>query len=264
MKKKVAILAFVLIFLCGLAETLVGQTEYTDEKIRQLVENSPSFSDYPEAGAVILLQQIVHEVGRDGGATTDEHLLIKILRDRGKEKFGDLKRNYNVKTDSMVVLIAHSRKQAGKPIPVEEKAINDITPPELANASIYADFHQKVISYPAVAPNVCVELKRRTFHQADPAGSKYFWGIASFQTDEPILIKEYVVIVPKGWKFNYTVTRGTIEPAITEKGDKTVYLWRVENVAQIIPEPYMPPEFAPTLIYTSCPSWEELGRWLGD
>ena len=259
---KISILILISIFLTG--GTLSGQTDYTDEKITQLVKDSPKFSDYPEAGAVILLQQIVHEINSDGSATTNEHILIKILRDRGKEKFGDLKRNYNVKTDSMVILTAQSRKRIGKPIPVEQDAINDITPPELENASIYADFQQKVISYPGVGPNICVELKYRTYHRKNFKLKEYFWGINSFQWDEPILIKEYVVIVPEDIPFKHTITRESLEPTITEKGDKTIYVWRVENVEQIIPEPYMPPGIAPTLIYTSCPNWEELGKWLGD
>jgi transglutaminase-like putative cysteine protease len=264
MQKKTITILFSLIFLCFIGKTLIGQTNYTDEKINQLVRESPKFSDYPEAGAVILMQQVIHEINSDGSATTEEHILIKILRDRGKEKFGDLKRDYNVKTDSMVILIAQSRKRIGEPIPVEPEAINDITPPELENASIYADFHQKVISYPEVAPNICLELKYRTYHRKDSDSNQYFWGINSFQWDEPILTKEYVVIVPKAKKFKYTMTRRTLEPVVTEKGDKTIYLWRVENVDQIIPEPYMPPEIAPTLIYTSCPDWEHLGKWLNE
>lgn len=262
MHKKIIIVIFSLIFLGWISGTLIGQTEYTDERINQMVKDSPKFSDYPEAGAVILMQQIVHVINSDGSATTDEHILIKIMRDRGKEKFGDLKREYNVKTDSMVILTAQSRKRIGKPIPVEPNAINDITPPELENASIYADFHQKVVSFPEVAPNICLELKYRTYHQKNSAKKEYFWGINSFQWDEPILIKEYVVIVPKGVNFKYTMTRRTLEPTITEKADKTIYVWRVDNVDQIIAEPYMPPEIAPTLIYTSCPNWEELSNWL--
>ena len=264
MQKEIKILIFSLISICLIGGTLSGQTEYTDEKIIQLVKDSPKFSDYPEAGAVVLLQQIVHEINSDGSATTDEHILIKILRDRGKEKFGDLKRNYNVKTDSMIIFVAQSRKRIGEPIPVEQEAINDITPPELENASIYADFQQKVVSYPEVGPNICLELKYRTYHRKDSESKQYFWGINNFQWDEPILIKEYVVIVPKGMKFKYTMTRRTLEPIITEKGDKTIYVWRVENVDQIIFEPNMPPEIAPTLIYSSCQNWEDLGTWISD
>ena len=264
MHKKINILIFTFISFCLIGGTLNGQTDYTEEKITQLVKDSPKFSDYPEAGAVILMQQLIHEINSDGSTTTDEHILIKILRDRGKEKFGDLKRDYNVKTDSMIILVAQSRKRIGKPIPVEQEAINDITPPELENASIYADFQQKVISYPEVAPNIALELKYRTYHQKNSKRKAYFWGINSFQWDEPILIKEYVVIVPKDMKFKYTMTRESLEPTITEKGDKTIYVWRVENVDQIIPEPYMPHEIAPTLIYSSCSNWEDLGKWLGD
>jgi len=227
-----------------------------------MVRESPRFSDFPEAGAVVLLEQVVHEVNADGSAVTSEHFLVKILRDRGKTKFADLKRTYNIKTDSMEVVLAQSRKRIGAPLPVEKEAINDITPPELADAAVYADFHQRVISYPGVAPNVCLELKRRTYHKPDETGGRYFWGMSALQGDEPIMVKEYVVIVPKGWPVRYTTTGTPVQPAVSFQGGKVVYTWRVEKVAQIIPEPHMPPEMEPRLVYTSCPSWQELGSWL--
>ncbi len=251
-----------LVFVLAGAATAGPQTQYSDDDIRKMVRESPRFSEYPEAGAVILLEQVVHEINGDGSAVTSEHFLVKILRDRGKTKFADLKRTYNLRTDSMEVVVAQSRKRIGAPMPVEREAINDITPPELADAAVYADFHQKVISYPGVAPNVCLELKRRTYHKPDETGSSYFWGVSALQTDEPIMVKEYAVVVPNGWELRYATTGPSLQPTVSSRGDKTVYLWRVEKVAQIIPEPYVPPEMEPRLVYTSCPSWEALGRWL--
>ncbi|MCR4439265.1 MAG: DUF3857 and transglutaminase domain-containing protein [bacterium] len=256
-------LLWALLGLC-LAAMAAAQTQYTDDDIRRMVRESPRFSEFPEAGAVVLLEQVVHEVNSDGSAVTSEHFLVKILRDRGKTKFADLKRTYNLKTDSMEVLLAQTRRRIGAPIPVEKDAINDITPPEFADAAVYADFHQRVISYPEVAPNMCLELKRRTYHRADETGSKYFWGIATFQGDEPIMVKEYTVVVPKGLAFSYKATGDVPEPLVSEKGGKKAYTWRVEKAPQIIAEPNMPPEMEPRLLYSSCPSWEALGMWLGE
>ncbi|MDZ7386023.1 MAG: DUF3857 and transglutaminase domain-containing protein [candidate division KSB1 bacterium] len=252
-----------LLGLCA-ATTLTAQTEFSDEDIRKMVRESPRFSDFPEAGAVILLDQVVHEINPDGSATTSEHFLVKILRDRGKTKFADLKRTYNLRTDSMTVLLAQTRKRFGAPIPVEKDAINDITPPELADAAVYANFHQKVISYPEVVPNVCLELKRRTFHRPGEVGRRYFWGLTTLQTDEPVMLKEYTVVVPKGVAFSYRTIGQELMPTVAARGEKVAYTWRVENVSQLIPEPFMPPELEPRLLYTSCPSWEALGRWLGE
>ncbi len=252
-----------LVGLC-LAATSAAQTQYSDEDIRRMVRESPRFSDFPEAGAVILLEQVVHEVNPDGSASISEHFLVKVLRDRGKTKFADLKRTYNLKTESLEVLVAQARKRIGPPIPVEKDAINDITPPELADAAVYADFQQKVISYPEVAPNVCLELKRRTDRRADPVAGRYFWGISKLQSDEPVMVKEYAVVVPKGWRFSYFATGADFAPTIVEKDGKVVHSWIVRNMAQLIPEPFMPPELEPRLLYTSCPSWEALGTWLAE
>ena len=261
MKQKAFILGSMLAVLWAVG-SVRAQTEVTEEMIAGLVQNSPKFSDFPDAGAVILFHQIVLEIKSDGSAVTDEHLLVKILRDRGKQVFGDMKRSYNRKTDSMEVVVAQSRKRIGKPMPVAQEAINDITPPELADASIYADFHQKVISFPDVVPNACLELKCRTIHRADPTGNPFFWGSTAFQGSEPILAKEYVLVAPRDMKILHAMTHGDLSPTILDKGEKTVYVWRVENVPQIIPEPYMPPDMAPVLYVSSCPGWADLGKWL--
>jgi len=52
MQKEIKILIFSLISICLIGGILSGQTEYTDEKITQLVKDSPKFSDYPEADLV--------------------------------------------------------------------------------------------------------------------------------------------------------------------------------------------------------------------
>ncbi len=243
-----------------------AQHHYSKADVQDIIANAPSAADYPQASAVILLSQKILTVKADGSSTLDEHLLIKILKHRGKQMYGDQKRKYDANTDSIQVLLAVTHKPGGKIIPVEKSAINDITPPELANASVYANIQEKVVSFPALTPGAVMELKLRKFSKAPkkPA-DRHYWGVVGFQTTDPILTKEFVLVVPRSLDAQYTFLHKQVEPEETELPDSYVYSWRIEKSQQIIPEPNMPPfeDFIPLLLFSSEKQWENLGHWLG-
>jgi hypothetical protein len=149
---------------------------------------------------------------------------------------------------------------------VEEKAINDITPPELAGASVYANLQEKVISFPAIGPGATIDLRiqRLTRAPEDPE-NRHFWGIVFFQRTAPILHREFTLRVPKGVIPNYLVERSELRPEIIDSDTATSYTWRVKDMEQIIPEQNMPPlaSIAPRLLYSSEGSWKEIASWFG-
>ncbi|GBE28004.1 transglutaminase-like superfamily protein [bacterium BMS3Bbin03] len=254
-----------LLLSAAVVNPVFAQHKYSQEEVQGLIENAPNAADYPQASAVILLHQKILTVHEDGSSTLDEHLLIKILKHRGKQKYGDQKRKYNAETDSIQVLRAVTYKFGGKVIAVEKKAINDITPLELTGASVYANVLEKVISFPALAPNVVMELKLRTVSKAPKEKSdRHYWGLVGFQTDDPILRKEFVLIVPKTMDATYAFLHKNVEPEETTFADRLVYNWRVEKSPQIISEPDMPPfeEIIPLLAFSSQKKWENVGAWL--
>ena len=244
-----------------------AQHRYSEAEVQDLIENAPTAADYPQASAVILLNQKILTIHEDGSSTLDEHLLIKILKHRGKQKYGDQKRKYNAKSDSIQVIRAVTHKPGGKVIAVESKAINDITPLELTSASVYANIKEKVISFPALSPNTVMELKLRKVSKAPKDSTdRNYWGMVGFQTDDPILRKEFVLIVPKNQDANFSFLHKQVQPEETTLGDdRYVYNWRVEKSPQIITEPNMPPfeDFIPLLVFSSEKQWPVVGKWLG-
>lgn len=258
-------LIFILIFLFFISSISVfAQSEFTDEDINNLIKNAPTAKEYPQAGAIVLLHQKVKNVSEDGSSIINEHLVIKILNDRGKGKFGDQKRRFDIDTDSIIVVKAQTYKHDMSIVPVEEKAINDITPPQLRNASIYSNLQQKVISFPALEPNVTMELKLQKITKAPELEmDKFYWGIETFQTDEPILFKEYALVVPEKWEPKISMQNDSLKPEITTENNLIKYVWSAKNSEQIIHEPFMPPRaaIAPRLLYTSAMTWDEIGQW---
>ncbi len=259
---KIGAVLFLLLFAVF---TVRAQHHYSEADVQDIIENAPSAADYPQASAVILLEQKILTVQEDGSSTLDEHLLIKILKHRGKQKYGDQKRKYDANTDSIRVLLAVTHKPSGKIVAVEKKAVNDITPPELADASVYANIQEKVISFPAVTPGAVLELKLRQFSKAPKdSADRHYWGMVGFQTDDPILTKEFVLVVPKDRDARYVFLHRKVEPEETELPSSYVYSWRIQKSPQIISEPYMPPfeDFIPLLVFSSEKQWDSVGRWL--
>jgi len=254
------------LFVAILAVTSSAK-EFTEEQVAEMIANAPGPEMFPQAGAYILLDQTAATVAEDMSIVTDEYLVVKILQDRAKNSYADIKRRYNSDSDSLVVLKAVTHLADGRILPVEAKAINDITPSELANATIYSNILQKVISFPGIAPGVTVELKLRKFTKApEKAEDFHVWGTAIFQWDEPISYKELTITTPTSIPINYSVQNESIDFSQTE-GDGTVtYTWRVENAMQIIEEPAMPSfnKVSPRLVFTSETDWQEVGSWFAD
>lgn len=244
-----------------------GAREFTDEDVKELIENAPSAEMYPQAGVIVLLDKVDVQVGEDMGVVTDEHLVVKILQDRGKFSYADIKRRYDRDSDSLVVMKAVTHLPDGTIQEVEEKAINDITPAELANAAIYSNIMQKVISFPAIAPGVTVELKLRKYSKAPEEGEKaYVWGTDLFQGSEPISYKELTITSPQDVPVRFTYQNEGVNHAVDTLDSFIAHTWWTDGANQIIPEPFMPEmiKVAPRLIYTSAESWEEIGDWFSE
>ncbi|MEA1997411.1 MAG: DUF3857 domain-containing protein [Gemmatimonadota bacterium] len=238
------------------------------DETAKLVAESPGQAEYPEAGALILYNGKTLTVLENNDQVFEEHLLVKVLKDRARG-FGDQKRSFDARTDSVAVLIARSWLQDGTTVPVEDKAVNVITPPELVGAAVYADIKQKVVSFPSIAPGTVIEILTRTISRADTSSgveTHPYWDMESFRGDEPVLWKWYSLEIPAKLPRPLFFTSGGLgEPVEEAKNGLRTYRWEVRDVPMIHRIPYMPParSFVPFLVFSNVPDWEELGKWLG-
>lgn len=246
---------------------------FVPKDIDQLIKDSPTQKEYPGAGALILLDRKIIEVYNDYSTSTTRHLIVKIFDDRGKSEYGDIKERYNNKTNEFQVITARTHTPDGKEIPVSLDAITDLSAPEVADAPAYTNARMRVISFPALEPNAVIELeykivpkKQNWVTKIFKKEEKHFFGEVLFGGNEPILKKEFKLILPKNIEFKYKLVNGDIEPNIENTGTKIIYAWMFENIPAIVSEPYMPPieEIAPRLIFSSFDSWDRLAKWLTD
>ncbi|MBD3381694.1 MAG: DUF3857 domain-containing protein, partial [candidate division Zixibacteria bacterium] len=261
-------LYFVLIALgMFMVTNLSAQSDSVTLEILELIEQAPPATQYPDASAMTLKHEQITRVNPDFSSVTDEHLVIKIINDLGKRRYGDQKRKYNVESDTIEVVMARTFDQENNIYTVEEKAINDITPSSLSGASMYSNIMQKVISFPALGKGVTIDLILRTKSGAPDKDEKvFFWDTDLFQKEDPILSKKRQLILPLGVDIDYTFQNEGVSYTVDTLDNEVIHTWETDFASQIIPEPNMPPmnRIAPRLIYTSAESWNEVGAWFAE
>ncbi|PRX18130.1 transglutaminase superfamily protein [Orenia metallireducens] len=238
-----------------------NQVSASNTDITKLLATAPSQQDYPQAGAVILKNETIADYTGDQGKI-HERIIIKVFNKRGIDKFGEFKIWFDKSIEDIEVLEAKTIKKDGTVIKPKEDAINEITDPEAAQASIYSDARIKVISMSGVEPGSIIVLDYiDTIKKSDIKGE--FWYQEMFQSIEPIKEKRFVLKVPIDKKINYRGRFTDLKPTITENKGVTEYVWADKDIAAIIKESWMPPlmDVAPIIKFSTLDSWSQVSKW---
>ncbi|MGB5106819.1 MAG: DUF3857 domain-containing transglutaminase family protein [Candidatus Zixiibacteriota bacterium] len=265
MNKRLFLVTALFAILSMTAPVMAVTRTFSDDEVKTMIAAAPAPEQYPQAGGYTILNQQATTINPDGSGVTDWHMVVKILQERGKEMYGDVKHKYNKDSDSVVVVKALTYLADGTVLPVEAKAIHDLTPAALSNAAIYSNIMQKVVNFPGLAPGVTIELKLRTFHRAPGKDEQQFiWGTDLFQGSDPISFKEVSLTVPEAVKIRYTYQNEGMDYSTSTAEGNITHNWTIQNSTQIISEPFMPPlnRVAPRLVYTDAESWDAVGKWV--
>jgi len=252
------------------AQTKVLTVEdITDPYIRELIMSSPGQAEYPDAGAIILLNEETFRILSDYTAIEELHILIKILNDRGKAKYGEVKLGYDSTYEKIEVEYARTIKPDGKIIPVGAKHIRDIS--EYPEYPLYSNARLRIISMPELTEGAVIEYKAIKYINKLING-KEFCENYPIQGFEPYLNQKVNLIIPDGYNVNiesynpgYVEYALSFSPLIERVGDGIKYTWEFNNVPEIISEPSMSPyiEITPYLCISSLNDWQEVYNWWG-
>ncbi len=239
-----------LVLLVGISVAGFGQ-----ETIEEIVKSAPSRGKYPDSSAVLVRSSQTFALDKNGTRTEKHFRVLEVFTLAGREKFSDFRIPYDKNEDKIDILLARTYKGDGTAIDVEDKAINDLTPPELAEADLYANILHRVLSFSAVDPGavLVVEYEKKKEKAGDVEG------VVLFQFDEPLVKKELKVIIPKDKSLKSKVLG--LEGQFEEEtdGDQKIYRLVADDSAQIKPEEYMPPvtEIASRAVFSTFPDWPE-------
>ena len=206
------------------------------ESIEDIVKSAPSRAKYPDSSAVVIRARQTFSLDQTGKRTEDYFRALEIFNLTGREKFSDFRIPFDRNEDKVSVLLAKTYKPDLASTEVEQKAINDVTPPELAEADMYANILHRVLSFPSVDPGSVLVVH----YQKEKERAGNLDGRVHFQLDEPMVKKELKVIIPQDQVLKYRI-KG-LETDFKEEiiGGQKIFTLVAADCPQIKPEEYMP------------------------
>ncbi len=238
-----------------------------EDEIRERIESSGTQEDFPDASGLYLFMDENIELTNDGRLESDMHYCIKVLNDRGKEKFAEVSIPYDSTYEKLELEYARTIKPDGTVVTVGDKNIRDVS--LYLNFPMYSNARARIISMPEVVPGACIEYKVK-ITRTKLANEKDFDTAYWLQADEPIIFEHFNITVPKEKNLKFKVINAEyntlgyeLEPKQTADGLKKVYSFEFENVPAIIPEPAMPSlsRIDPYVMLSTFGSWQDIYLW---
>ncbi len=235
-------------------------------QVLQIIADAPTTDDYPNADVAILFNNFSHEVLPSGQSRYTTHQVVKILTERGINKYGDIAIPYQPNSQNIGINIARTIAPDGTIHTPPDEAYNDVTPPGLLSRNLYSDLMWKVISMVGLSPGVCIEYQVTLEDKLENVSVNETWitGGYNFQSSELTLATTYALKLPQDWSIQWKVRNSEIEPQITSNQDGTIeYIWAVGEMPALKIEDGMPNinDVTPRLTYSSIQSWERVYDW---
>lgn len=212
-----------LVVLVAPAQAQLGITP-TDPRV-----SAPATPDmFPDANAVLMMDDIKFDVRPDRTHVFDEHDAIKVLTQDGIEENATLVRMVDTSKSDVEVLMARTIKADGRILKASEPSYT----PLAEGSAVYSTVQRFALAFPDVEVGDVVEFHIRTVHKPKRGG--HFWATTYVQNPMPIMDSSFTVTVPEGIYFQ-TATPGhpeaKPEDSVVEKDGKKYRRlhWEIKN-----------------------------------
>ncbi len=236
--------------------------------VEHVIANAPDASDYPGTDTLVLFNHFAHDILPTGQSRYTTHQVVKILTERGIQKYGDIAIPYQPAAQNISVNIARTIAADGTVLQPPEEAFNDVTPPGLLAQNLYSDAMWKVISMVGLVPGVYVEYQV-TLEDKVPGGETWITGGYNFQATEATLETSYALRLPKTWHLQWKIANAMSgitlqEPEVSyTENDTVIYIWKYGETPALTMEEGMPHinDVVPRLRYSSIAGWDNVYAW---
>ena len=233
-----------------------------DPDLKQMIElaqGGPSAKEYPQADAIVALDRDDITIKADRTIVVHHKSIVKLLdAQRGKEKFADVHIPFDSKRQTLTIDTARTVNDDGVAHASSPEEIGDIVPSWLADATIYSDVRERVVTLPAVDKGSVVELEwtRTTAPSPDSA----FGGEAMLAQWDPVLDRTVTITAPAGSTPKLAVAGMELKPTESGAGDSHTWTFHLANQPDQHPESGSPEEAAilPRLVYGIQPTWAKV------
>jgi transglutaminase-like putative cysteine protease len=239
-----------------------SSADIKDPKLARLVElavNGPDKKKYPQADAVVAFERDDITYKSDGTVVIKHHSIVKLLDpQRGKDKYADLKIPYDGKRETLTIETARTVNADGKPQAAGKDEIGDIVPPIVADATIYSDVRERVVTFPAVDTGSVLELEYTRTTKATPDSP--LGGEQMLAQWNPVLERIVTITAPSGVTPKFSVEVAKLDPKVTSSGGGRMWTFTLLDQPDRHPEQGSLQEAAilPRLVYGFQPSWAKV------
>ncbi len=228
-------------------------------RLVELAQNGPGKDKYPQADAIVALERDDITYKSDGTVVTKHHSIVKLLDpQRGKDKFADLHIQYDSKRETLEIQTARTVNTDGKPQVASKDEIGDIVPAQLADATIYSDVRERVVTFPAVDTGSVLELEYTRTTKATPDSP--LGGEQMLARYNPVLERVVTITAPDGTTPKLAVDGTKLEPKQSSAGSDHVWTYELHDLPDRHPEQGSLQDAAvlPRLVYGFSPSWAKV------
>ena len=213
-----------------------------DEERDSIIKNAPDKKDYPEAEAIILLDQDIMQVNADGSYSEMAHRIVKITGEGGRGRFGtaNLPNSETLKIKKAVTI-----KPDG----------DEIEPTLIQNGKIsFASVDEgSIVEYQFTLDRYSAGWLKNQYYD-----SFYFqWG------EGPAVKSQFILALPEDKELKTSLRGENVGYSEDSVDGNKVRVWTAENSAQIYREDLKPPfeDISSRLLVSTIPSWEYLSKW---
>lgn len=219
---------------------------------------------YPDAGAVVLLDEAIVEVFPRSEHSFSEyirHTVVKVLNERGL-KYANVLIPYD-NNSTVEDVRARVILPDGKIVRLSKDEIYDTT--LYPDFMFYSDDRARRFTVPGVEEGCLIEYEwRKTINNFS------FWTRWDFQHADPVLLSRYTVRCPNDWEIKWKTYGIELKPEIESlpAGMKADHVWTAENLPPFKEEAAMPPGDGDIahLMFSSVgvKSWDDIAAWYGE
>jgi tetratricopeptide (TPR) repeat protein/transglutaminase-like putative cysteine protease len=200
---------------------------------------------------------------------TGERLItveVKIQSDAAVRAFGVLEFPYESRNEHIDFVYVRVRKPDGSVVSTPDAEAQDQPAEVTRQAPFYSDIRNKQLPVKSLSVGDQLEYQVREVRTV-AAAPGHFWYTQNFLTNAVVLDETASLSVPKS-KYVQVVS-ATVQPEITEKGDRKLYRWKTSQLEKtkapddkakkpvVVEEP-------PSIAVTTFKDWPEVGHWYTD
>jgi len=230
---------------------------------------------YPDAEAVVVLDETKVDVEESGLSHVYRRLLVKVLNEDGCLRYSTFRLDYDP-ASSFAEIKSIETIRNGKREKLPEDGVLDLPQPQFM---IYWGPRMKLASIPRLNPGDAVEIRTyskgfviaylaageesRDDERYIPPMRGHYYDVVLFQGDLPIIRKSYELVMPRDKLLNARVYHGEVGFETSYDKEKVRYLWSKENVPPVKEEPRMvePTDAATKVVLATAEDWPAKSRW---